>query len=79
MTSWSTKECWETVLGLVTEGCIVVSDYMPILLLSVSVEPLEMSCAEAADALAPQSKDLKAEDLLCPLCLMCIFNKLHLY
>ena len=51
MTCWSTVECWETVLGLVTEGCIVVSDHMLFSILTLSVEALEMLCAEAADAL----------------------------
>ena len=69
---------WETVLELVTEGCIVVSDSMLISILSMLVEPLEMLCAEAADALAPQVWDLKAEDLLSPLHLMCVFKKLNL-
>ena len=43
----------------------------------MSVEPLEMSCAEAAVALAPQARDLKAEDLPSPLHLMCAFKKLN--
>ena len=63
MTCWSTEECPETVLGLATEGCIVVSDHMLISRSSMLVEPLEMSCAEPVDALAPQAWDLKAEDL----------------
>ena len=66
------------MLGLVTECCIVVSDCMLISILSVLVEPLEMSCTEAADALATQAMDFKADDLLSPLCLMCIFKKLNL-
>ena len=53
-TCWSTVEHWETAQGLVTEGCIVVSDCMLISIISVSVERLEMSCAEEGDALAPQ-------------------------
>ena len=60
--------------GLVTEGCIVVSDCMLISILSMSAEPLEMSSTEAADALAPQVGDLKAEDLPSSWCLMCIFK-----
>ena len=63
MTCWLNGELWETGLGLVTEGCIVVSDRMLIPILSMSIEPLEMSCAEAADALAPSVGDLKAKDL----------------
>ena len=49
MTCWSTVECLETPLGLAIDGCCVVSDHI----LSVSVELLEMSCAEAAVALVP--------------------------
>ena len=79
MTCWSTEECPETVLGLVTEGCIVVSDCMLISILSVSVEPLEMLCAEAADALASWAGDLKAEYLLSAMRLICIFKKLYLF
>ena len=60
------------MLGIVTEGCIVI------FIQSVLVEPLEMLCAEAVDALAPQAGDLKAEDLLSPLHLMCIFKKSNL-
>ena len=63
MTCWLTVEHAKTMLGLVTEVCIVVSDRMLISLLPMSVEPLKVSCAEAADALAPQARDLKAEDL----------------
>ena len=73
MVCWSTVECWETVLGFVTEGCIVVSDRMLISILSMLVEPLKMSYAEA-----PPARDLKAEDLLSPLQLMCVFKKLNL-
>ena len=53
----------------------MVSDYMLISILSVSVEPLEMSCAEAADTLAPCAGDLKPDNLLSPLCLMCNYKK----
>ena len=44
----------------------------------MSVEPLDMSCAEAVDALAPRVGGLKPEDLLSPLHLMCVFKKLNL-
>ena len=37
MTCWLTEGHWETALGLVTEGCIVVSDNVLISELSVSV------------------------------------------
>ena len=53
----------------------MVSDRMLISILSISVEALEM-CAEAADALVPPDGDLRAKDLLSPLCLMFIFNKI---
>ena len=55
-----------------------MSDCTLISILSVLVEPLEMSCDEAVDALAPRARDLNAEDLLSPLCLMCVFKKLNL-
>ena len=42
MTCWLTEEHLETALGLVTEGCIVVSDRMMISILPILVEPLEM-------------------------------------
>ena len=58
------------MLGLVTEGCIVGSDHM-------LVEPLQMLCAEAADALAPGDRNRKPDDLLSPLHLMCILKKLY--
>ena len=48
MTCWSTGERAETALGLITEGCSVVSDYMLISILSVSFEALDMSCVEVA-------------------------------
>ena len=54
----------------------MVSDHMLTSILSMSVEPPEILCAEAVDALAPQVWDLKTEDLLSPLHLMCIFKKL---
>ena len=62
----------------VSEGCIVVSDCMLITLLSVSVEPLEMSCAEAVDAQSAWAVNLKPEDLLSLLHLICVFKKLNL-
>ena len=69
MTCWSTVECSETALRLVTEGCIVVSDHMLISILSMSLEPLEMLCAEAADALAPWAGNLKLKSLTPDVCL----------
>ena len=56
----------------------MVSDCMVISILYMSVEALEMSCAETVGALAPRARDLKPEDLLSLLYLMCIFKKLNL-
>ena len=56
----------------------MVSVCMLISILSISVESLEMLCAEAADAMALQAGDLKPEDLLSPLHLRFIFKKLNL-
>ena len=69
MTCWSTEECPEAMVGLVTCGaCIVVSvDHMLISILFMSVEPLEMLCAEA---LPPRAWDLKPNNLLSHLRLM---------
>ena len=78
MMCWSTVEHWETTPGLVIEGCCVVPDCMLISILPVSVEPLEMTCPEVVVALAPQARDLKAEDLLSPFHLMYVFKKLNL-
>ena len=50
---------------------MVSVDRMLISILSVSVEALAMSDAEAAEALAPQAWDLKPDDLLCLLPLLC--------
>ena len=44
----------------------MVSDRMLISILFVLVEALEMSCAEAVDALAPWAGELKPDDLLSP-------------
>ena len=65
-------------MELAINGCCVVSEPMLILMLSLSVEPLEMLCAEAAVALAPLAGNLKPGDLLSPLHLMCVFKKLNL-
>ena len=46
-------------------------DNMLISILSVSVKTLEMSCTEAAESLAPWVWELKPDNLLCPLHLMC--------
>ena len=69
MTYWSTVGCWETLLGLAINGCCVVPYCMLICILSVSVRPLEMLCAEAEVALGPLAGDLKAESLASDVCL----------
>ena len=51
-----------------------MSDHMLISIVSMLVEALEMSCAEAVDALTPRAGNLKPDDLLSPLCLMCVFK-----
>ena len=43
---------------------MVSADCMLISTMSVSVEALEMLCAEAAQALAPQAWDLKPDNFL---------------
>ena len=52
MTCWSTKECPEAAVGVITvSGCNMVSvDCMLISIVSVSVKALEMLCAVAAEA-----------------------------
>ena len=46
---------------------MVSVDCMLISILFMSVEALEMLCAQAAEALAPQAWDLKPDNLLSPL------------
>ena len=51
----------------------MMSDCMLISILSMSIEALEILCAEVVDALAPQAGNLKPYDLIflmSPLCLM---------
>ena len=50
---------------------MVSVDHMRISMLSVLVKALEMLCAKAAEILAPRAWDLKPDDLLSPLGLMC--------
>ena len=69
----------ETVLVLVSKCCIVVFDRMLISILSMSVAGLEMLSEEGADALAPRDGDLKPDDLLTPLHLICPFKRLNLF
>ena len=64
--------------GLAIYGCCVVSLCKLISILSMSVGPLVISCSEAVVALDPLVGDLKAEDLMSPLLLMCVFKKLNL-
>ena len=51
-------------------------DRMLIFILSMSVEALEMLCAEVAKTLAPWAWDMKPDDLLSPLHLMCDLKNL---
>ena len=62
------------MLGPVT--VTVVCDCMLITILSMTLKPQVISCAEATDALAIHAGDLKVENLLC---LMCVFMKLKLF
>ena len=57
MTCWLIEEYWETALELLTEGCIMLADRMLISILFGLVEPLEILCAEAVDALAPLASE----------------------
>ena len=50
---------------------------MLVSILSVSVDPCEMSWAEAALALAPLCGNLNVEDLLRPFFVMWVFKKLN--
>ena len=62
MTCWSTDESWNSPLLLVLlqmVGWSVVSEEMLVFILSVSVDPLEMSWAETTLALPPLCDDLK--------------------
>ena len=64
MTCWSTDEGWNTTLVLEVvqmDGWCIVLEYMPVSILSVSVDPHERLWAEAA-ALAPLCEGLKPED-----------------
>ena len=74
MTCWLTKERLETVLLLVTEDCIVVSDRMLTSIVAMLVETLEMSCAEAANALAPQARNWSLEICWVP-CIWCVSSR----
>ena len=50
---------------------MVSVDCMSMSILSVSLEALEMSCAVAAETEATRARNLKPDDLLHPLNLMC--------
>ena len=80
MSCLSTDEGWDATLILVLQmdGWCVVSEQMLVSILSVSVDPREMSLAEVALALAPLCGDLKTEDLLRPFLLIWLFKKLNL-
>ena len=81
MTCWLTDEGLNTTLVLAMEmdGWCVVSERILVSLLSVSVDPCEMSWAEAALALAPLCEDWMSDDLLRPFFLMWVFQKLKLF
>ena len=53
---------------------MVSVDCMLISILSVSVKAPAISCVEATEALAPRAWDLKPDNLLSPLHLMCNFR-----
>ena len=62
MTCWSTDEDWNTILVLAVlqmDHWCVLSERMLVSLLSVSVDPREMSWAETALAQTPLCGDLK--------------------
>ena len=50
---------------------MVSVDCILIFILSMSVKALEMPCAVVAEALSPRAWDLRPDDLLSPLHLMC--------
>ena len=52
---------------------------MLISILSMSVEALEMLSAEVGDELVPQARNLKPDDLMSPLCVICVFKKISLF
>ena len=79
MTCWSADEGWDTTLAVLQMGdWCVVSEWMLVFILSVSLAPREMSWDEAALALASLSGDLKSEDLPRPFLLIWVFMKLNL-
>ena len=57
---------------------MVSVDRMLISILSMLVEALRMLCSETAEALAPWAWDLKPDDLLSTLHLMCDFRNPNL-
>ena len=60
------------------DGLCVVSEQLLVSILSVSVDPREMSWAEATLALAPLCGNLNQKDLLTPFLLMWLFKNLNL-
>ena len=81
MTCWTTNEAWNTTLVLAVlqmDGRCVVSEWMLVSMLSVSLSPRKMLWAVATLALAPLCGDLKPEDLVRPFLLMWVFKKLNL-
>ena len=53
-------------MGFAIDGCCVAFNHILTSILSVSVEPLKILCAEDAVALAPRAGDLNLEDFLIP-------------
>ena len=79
MTCWFANDGWDTTLVLAVlqmPGWCVVSEWMLVSILSVSVDPRGMLCADAA--LAPLCGDLKPEDLLRPFISMCVLKNIKL-
>ena len=73
ITCWLTEEHPKAAVGLVTclDFNVVSVDSMLISILCMSVEALEMLCAVVAKALVSRAWDLKPDNLLRPLHLMC--------
>ena len=64
---------------LVKDGSSVVSELMLVTMLSVFVDPCEMSSAEPALALDRLCGDLNLEDLLRPFFLIWLFKNSNLF
>ena len=64
MTCSLTEERWETVLGLITEGCIVVPDHMLIPILFMSVDPVDPAVCQSSRCICSQGHGLEVKHLL---------------